>query len=262
MPPDTQALPEPLQATVDRLARHDRVVAVLVVGSLAASSFTAASDYDIVVVLADLEPLWYVAATAIGGRFADVIFLSARALDEIAALAAPVPHDHALAPALRWVERGVIVVDQGGRAQTAQAAARARPLVAPVGDEAAYGAWFATNYNLAVIRRLLTSDDPLYLEVADIRMAVYGHMDLWFSYFTIRGRVWSGDKDAVRALLADDPGYLALYRQVVAETRRAEKAALYERAAAHATAPLGGLWAAGATAESLLRPPVRWEELV
>ncbi len=68
-----------------------------------------------------------------------------------------------------------------------------------------------------MIRRLLQSDDPRYLAVADIRTAVYGHADLWFGYVAIRRLPWPGDKAALRALEAQDPDYLALFRQFIAE---------------------------------------------
>jgi hypothetical protein len=133
------------------------------------------------------EPLWYVGVTAIGGRFADIIFVAGQALAQLQALDAPVAHDHALAPVLRWLRDGVIVLDRGGLGGAREHACGL--LALPDGDHA-YSAWFGLNYNLAVIRRLLQSDDPLYLAVADIRMAVYGHVDLWFGYFAIRGQPW------------------------------------------------------------------------
>jgi hypothetical protein len=93
-------------------------------------------------------------------------------------------------------------------------------------------------------------------------MAVYGHTDLWFGYFAIRGLPWPGDKAAMRALEAQDPGYLVLFRQFIAQSRRAEKARRYAELAALAAAPLGGLWPPGWTGENLAHPPLRVAELL
>jgi len=257
----TTPLPEPLHNAINRLSRHNRVLGALLIGSLPAGALTPASDYDLVVVVDGLEPLWYIGVTEIGGRFADLIFVAGQALAQITALDAPVAHDHALAPVLRWLCDGAVVLDRCGL-RAAQAWVRARSLLAPPDGDNAYSAWFGLNYNLAVLRRLLSSDDPRYLAVTDVRMAVYGHADLWFGYFAIRGQPWPGDKAAMRALEAQDPRYLALFRQFIAENRRAEKARRYVELAALAAAPLGGLWPPGWTGENLAHPPLRVAELL
>lgn len=254
-------LPEPLHNGLDRLSQHDRVLGALVLGSLAAGALTPASDYDLVVVVDVGGPLWYVGVTEFGGRFADIIVVAGHVLAQIQALDTPVAHDHALAPVLRWLRDGAIVLDRGAL-HAAQEHARTHGLLAPPDDASAYSAWFGLNYNLAVIRRLLQSDDPRSLAVADIRMAVYGHADLWFGYFAIRGQPWPGDKAAVHSLEAQDPDYLALFHQFIAESRRTEKARGYAELAAFAAAPLGGLWPPGWTGENLAHPPLRIADLL
>lgn len=254
-------LPEPLRDGLDRLSHRDRVLGALVLGSLAAGALTPASDYDLVVVVDVGGPLWYVGVTEIGGRFADIIVVAGHALAQIQALDTPVAHDHALAPVLCWLRDGAIVLDRGAL-HAAQEHARAHSLLMPPGGESTYRAWFDLNYNLAVVRRLLRSDDRGYVAVADIRMAVYGHADLWFGYFAIRGQAWPGDKAALRALEAQDPNYLALFLQFIAEYQRTEKARLYAELAALAAAPLGGLWPPSWTGENLAHPPLRVAELL
>jgi predicted nucleotidyltransferase len=61
-------LPAPLQAALDRLASHPRVAGALLIGSLPAGTLTPTSDYDLVVIIDDLAPLWYVGVTTIGGK--------------------------------------------------------------------------------------------------------------------------------------------------------------------------------------------------
>lgn len=166
----TPPLPQPLHDAIDRLNLHSQVFGALLIGSLPTGALTPASDYDLVVVVDVGEPLWYVGVTELGGRFADIIVVAGQALAQIQTLDAPVAHDHALAPVLRWLRDGVIVLDRAGL-RAAQEYARAHGLLAAPSSNSAYSAWFGLNYNLAVIRRLLTSDDPRYLAVADIRLA-------------------------------------------------------------------------------------------
>ncbi len=78
-------------------------------------------------------------------------------------------------------------------------------------------------------------------------MAVYGHMDIWFGYFTIRKMTLLGDKAACQYLDREDPAFLQIYQQFLSTSDREEKLVLYEKAAALATAPLGGLWPGGST---------------
>lgn len=251
-----------LGEVIARLARHDRVEGALLIGSSATGALTAASDYDLVVVLRQGDPLWHVGVTTIDGRFTDLIFVAAAALDRLAGLRPPLRADHELAPILRWLQTGQIVADQTGRLHRVQQALSQTVWLQPPGDEAAYGAWFAVNYNLAQARRMAASADPLYQTALDIRIAVYGAQDLWFSYFTIRRLPWQGDKEAVRYLTEHDPDCLHCYEQFLWETGRGRKLELYAAAAALVTAPLGGLWPDGATVMNLKQAPIQWQELI
>ena len=54
-------------------------------------------------------------------------------------------HDHALAPVLRWLLDGAVVLDRGGLC-AAQEHALAHSLLAPPDSASAYSAWFGLNY--------------------------------------------------------------------------------------------------------------------
>ena len=115
-----------------------------------------------------------------------------------------------------------------------------------------FGAWFRINYNLAQLSRMVASNHPLYQQTADIRMVVYGAADLWFGYFTLREIEWTGDKAAVRYLTEHDPQFLSAFREFIGNSRtRTEKFAAYQKAAAMAAAPLGGIWPLNATVMNL-----------
>jgi hypothetical protein len=254
--------PDDLEEALACLCRSPQVEGVLAIGSLAEGRLFPASDYDLVVVVPSMEPAWYVGVAAIGGRFTDVLYVSAGALRQIGALAAPLPAGHELSPIVRWLERGTLLFDRGGQVGEAQRRVQRQALIQPPSDDAAYGAWFATNYNLAVAARLAAAADPLYQAVADVRMAVYGHADLWFNYFAVRGVAWEGDKAALRYLEERDPGYLALFQRFATTLERTARLACYRLAAARVTEPLGGLWPEGAEATNLRSPPYTWTGLL
>lgn len=107
-------------------------------------------------------------------------------------------------------------------------------------------------------QRLIQVDDPLYRATTSVRMALYGHMDVWFGYWDVRGLPFAGDKAAVRYLQAHDPAFLETYRRFIAETTPEDKLALYEQAAA----PLGGVWAAGQTAMNVAGALETWQTLL
>ncbi len=261
MQPPERHIPPPLQSALARLPADVRVIGVLLIGSLPAQRLTPASDYDIVVIT-DQSPLWYVGVSRIGGRFADVIFVAAHALNQIQQTAAPPAHDDPLAAPWRWLATGDIVYDPSGRVQQAQQIAQAHGAPHPPDATAAYSAWFSLNYNLAVIERMVQSPDPHYQTIAAIRMALYGHSDLWYGYFTIRRMPWPGDKIAYAWLHQHAPDYVTRYLQFIAEPQPEMKLAGYRTLAEHAATPLGGCWPTPWAGENLRDAPLRVVDLL
>lgn len=255
-------IPPELDQVLAQLRANARVAGVLVIGSLSNQTLSPSSDYDLVFFIADMAPLWYVGVATIGQRFADLIFVSTEAIERIQDLSAAIPATHELAPIVRWLQQGTVVIDRDQALHRVQQCIQRQDLIEPISDQAVHAAWFAINFNLAVARRYVESPDILYQTTADIRIAVYGHTDLWFHYFTIRKLSWEGDKAAVAYLRGHDPSYLALYQRFIETTDRQAKLACYEQAARHATAPLGGLWADPVEAVNIVSPPWTWTDLL
>jgi hypothetical protein len=110
---------------------------------------------------------------------------------------------------------------------------------------------------------MIQSKDPLYQQVADIRMVVYGTSDLWFGYFSLRKVKWFGDKAAIRYLSEYDSEFLMAFKQFVDSNQgRLEKFEAYERAASLVTATHGGIWPEDATVMNLERASGLWEKLL
>jgi hypothetical protein len=220
---------------------------VLVIGSASEDKLTLASDYDLVVVLTDipkaLEPC---GVTYIDGRLTDLIFVATEQLEEIFELEEAIDGEDWLGRIIRWLETGDIVFDRSKRLERIQRKVQGRCWIKPL-NKSGRDDWREINYNLAQSKRLLKSDDPVYLVTADLRLALYGASDLLFNYFNIRNIEWEGEKTAVRHLMAHDPSYLDLLRQFISEEERERKFELYEELAALTVAPVGEIWLEGVT---------------
>jgi hypothetical protein len=236
-----------LERLIAHLSQQPAITGLLAIGSLVHSEVSPHSDYDLVLVAETIPVPWCTGVTQIEGRLADLIFVSTSEVEKITALNAPVPPSHPLAPVIRWLEQGKILFDRSGSMQKIQRKLREGVVVQPDDAAAAYNAWHAINFNLAHALRMSASDDPLYQAALSTRMAVYGHADLWFGYFTIRSIPWQGDKDAIKYLSSKDPQYLDVYQKFLHENDRLQKLEYYQQAAALAAEPLGGLWPAEIT---------------
>mgnify|MGYP006293358441 CR=1 FL=1 len=185
--------------------------------------------------------------TYIDNRFTDLLFVTTDQLDKIDSLSHPIDRSDWLGRIIRWLVEGSIVFDRRGRLQSVQSKTQTTQLLLPPRGDGRAG-WWRVNYNLAQTRRMLVSDDPVYLAAAELRIALYGPTDLLFNYFEIRNLTWSGDKDAVRYLMAHDSDYLELFRGFITEADVDQKLTLYEELARRTIAPVGDLWNHGTTA--------------
>jgi predicted nucleotidyltransferase len=225
-----------------RLAHNERVEGLIVIGSASQDKLTPASDFDLVIVLTELPLPLHVGVTSIDQRLTDLIFLTTAQIKQILALTSPVEGEAWLGRIVRWLQDGDIIFDRHTRLTQAQHKVKRGQWLTARDKTNGYGAWFRVNYNLAQSRRLLASEDAVYSTAADIRAALYGPADLFFSYFSIRKLRWEGEKAAVRYLMANDPAYLVLFQKFIAEADRARKFQLYEKLAALTIAPVGALW--------------------
>ncbi len=256
-----------LDELIAHLSTHERVAGILQIGSLAGGTITDASDYDLVIVQrgeqgAEAQPPWYVGMTQVDHRATDLVFVAASEVERLSTLTTPIGPGDGLAPIIRWIQRGHVVFDRTGLVDRARCHLGSKSWIEPVDDQVVHGVWFAINYNLVQTRRMLLADDALYQTTAIIRMAVYGHPDLWHGYFTLRKLPWEGDKAAVAYLSQHDPQFLEAYKQFIAEPAPAAKLLAYERAAAGVTSAWGGLWPADTTAMNVDYALETWQALL
>jgi hypothetical protein len=227
---------------------------LVTVGSTGRDSLTPISDYDVLVVLAEMPVPLHVGITYIDHRLTDLLFATTTHLQHILAAEAAIDGDAWEGRIARWLMTGQVVFDRHGIVQQAQAKVRGGNWIRPLEDIDAYGAWIGVNYNLLHTRRLMRSDDPIYLHAAELRMSLYGAVSVLLSYFRIRKLLWEGDKAAIRYLLAHDPSYFDLLQQFLRESDPYRKFAAYEQIAAATLAPISTLWDG--------EPTVLWNDML
>jgi hypothetical protein len=150
---------ESLAAIFERLSLNQNVTGVLAIGSLAAGTMNAISDYDLVIVLNTTFRPWFVGVTTIDNRSTDLIFVAATAVQTVAALTAPVSPDHELVPIIRWLSTGAIRFDRQGDLGRLQQRLRQGDWIEAIDDKAGYDAWFTINTMFAVLRHQTSSSE-------------------------------------------------------------------------------------------------------
>jgi len=252
-----------LEKTIVQISKSESVMGIMQIGSLCRKQVSSQSDYDLVIIFDEAAKSWYVGVTFIENRLTDLIFVKSSEIERVLALDTPVAQNDELAPIIRWVRDGEIIYARSKSLQHTQEKTRTQALIEPIDDEAAYSAWFRINYNLAHLRRMLTSNDSVYKQAVNIRIAVYGHSDIWFGYFMIRRIEFLGDKAAIRYLCEHDPEFLSSYQQFInGKSSVDEKFAAYERVASMATAPMGTLWPEISTVMNLENTLEIWQRLL
>jgi len=236
-----------LDQFIDRLRRRAEIDGLIIMGSAAAGAPGPHSDYDLLLVLETLPAPLSVGLTWLDGRLTDLIFVTTAELDRLLSggpLA--VPADGLTGRLITWLRDGRIALDRTGRLAAIQTALQTDGWKrAPVWGEQ-YRTWFSLNYDLAQTRRLAANPDPAAQAVVDLRLS-FGLSNVWFAYFQLRGLPLFG-KRAAEHLAEHDPEFLSLFQRCAGEPDRLKRLGLYAELVERATAPLGGVWAEGATA--------------
>ncbi len=231
-----------LDAVIDRLQQQPTVEGLILVGSAANATMNVASDYDLVLILSAMPVPLHTGVTSIDGRFTDLLFHTTADVEQILAATAAFDFGDWTGRLVGWLLEGQIRFDQRGQLGAAQAKVRAGEWILPVAARTAYSAWQRINYNLAVVRRLLRSDDPTYLMAAEMRMALFGPQDLFWNYFAVRGLHPESEKAEIAYLREHDPEFLRHFNRFLSTTDREAKVRQYEELAAWVLRPVGKLW--------------------
>ena len=234
-----------LNQVITRLALHEPVDGVLLMGSTGQNALSPASDYDLVVVLSQQPEPIALLHTLIDQRLAEVYFFSTDTLDQItdernSSQGGELPSAGDRVAFYTWLQSGRIAFDRNGRLNRVQQHLRTTEWFKPAGDAQRYAIWFGHNYNLQHTKWIARSDAPLYQREVDIRLLFTVNF-LFCDYFHIRGLPWQGSKAAMRWLEQHDPAYLTLFHSLLDATNRIDKLAIYEQLVPLTLAPVGQL---------------------
>jgi predicted nucleotidyltransferase len=258
--PDTLSTHLTLDEALARLAASEPVDGLALFGSRAAGSAnaSAASDYDLLILVRSLPVGVFQVLTHIDGRLTDVVFATHAMVDRLLVDHLPVDGESVSARTndgrfLLKMATAQIAYDGSGRLARAQDYARRHPPVAEADYPAAYGAWFWLNHSLVHVRRMARSEDPEVLTAADLMLAA-GLAEACRAYCLLRAIPWQGEKAALRNMRANDAAHLALVRECLAEADRPRRVALYQQVVAATLAPAGETWQPGLTVMMLDAP--------
>jgi predicted nucleotidyltransferase len=226
-----------LDQAIQRVTTHHEVESVVLLGSTATGHLNVASDYDIMVVVGDIDGLT-VEVTAVDGRLTDVLVVSLATLRR-----AQRGDDDLSCRIASWLERGLVVFDRSGDVRSAQHKIRegGSPAPSQVDDGVER---MQISYDLLVNENCALSSEPRYRLALRLR-SLHSFSRLLLAYFRVRRVVWQGEKWAIQYLEQHDPEFLAVVVEWLDAPDPTRQLVLHRQAAEAVLAPLGGVWPAG-----------------
>ena len=234
-----------LQQVLDHLARCERVLGVLRIGSQGTPGPGTSSDLDLVLVLAGLagaDALAHrVGLTWVGGQLTDLLYVSEGELDRLLTAEGAIDGASWLGRIARWFAAGTVLLDRDGRlgrlcAAMSEDGRITRPEPAQQHDRV-----WSICYNLAQNERMARSNDPLYRQALAMRL-LYCVSDLMTAYFALRGLHWEGEKAALRHWQARDTRFAEAMVAYLDADSLETRIALYRLLVDLTLAPVGGAW--------------------
>jgi predicted nucleotidyltransferase len=226
---------------IRRLRTQDVVDGLIVVGSAARDELHAASDYDLVILMSEMPVPIDMGVTFVDQRNTDLIFITTEELDDTIESSEPLNPYTFIGRAFLRMDDGRIELDRSGRLQKARQKLSDGVTLKLLDTETKHLRWWLMNMFLRVARRIVQSNDPVYLQAAELHLT--GMLDYAMTdYFNFRNILFKGEKDAVRYWSENDPDMLRLFMDCLKEQDLRSKLNLYEQLAGLAASPMGGVW--------------------
>jgi predicted nucleotidyltransferase len=207
-----------LASLQEKLKSSPRVKGVFTTGSTA-SKLTPYSDIDLVVILDKNTEGLKAVYTTIEQHFSDIFFFDVDFLDKVKEMR-EIPANGFEGMFVNWLLNGRIEYDPDDLLASLKKDAQKTKLVVP--DSEIQDVLVRINYNLIANRRYFTSDDPTYHSALELRL-LYSIIELVTAYFTLRGKPWQGEKEAIKFFSNNDPGYRELLFTCMRSTSLQEK---------------------------------------
>lgn len=219
---------QPAYYHIQQLTHHDRYLGAFVFGSVARGEATAASDFDVKVVVAEDNLCSHINHPVIGGVKLDITFGS------LAQLNASMQHEIDKGERIPMLAESIIVFDKtGGLERLRQEAMMAQPKLLNQSD--VRHLQFLVYHVNDKVERHLDSDPTTALLVMHI-----GVNDLLHFHYQIQRRWWFSSKRLLKDLRQWDPILAALIERFVATCEVRPKFDLWHAIVEHVLAPLGG----------------------
>ena len=186
-----------LPELINKLKAHRNVDAVFLTGSYGEGS-KPYSDIDLVIILRKNDLGLTSLYTWIDHKFADVFFFDHSVLARIETVQELSGNDMD-AVLVSWLQKAIIKFDKSG--QITDLSKRIDQLTdkITVSKIDRYQFWQKINYNLVANTRYFESNDPDYLKALEVRL-LYSVSEVFTGYFSLRGLVWRGEKEAIKYL--------------------------------------------------------------
>ncbi|CAN5607626.1 hypothetical protein BH24CHL1_BH24CHL1_20000 [soil metagenome] len=236
-----------LETVITRIASDHRVDGILFMGTTGTPDLKPSSDYDVVLVFADVPVPIRMVNTWIDGRLTEVYCTTVSVVERITSSPSTFRDGSEAGAIIGWLRNGRIVHDREGRLTSAREAIVNAPPPTLPSESDIYAAWLETGYNIQQTRRYLLSGDPDALIVVDFRL-LFSLDDLKGHYFLVNKLPWPGFKEAVRYWRLHDPDWLARFHRCYSEPDCERKFERYIDLATITFEPVGALWSTGTTA--------------
>ncbi|MFN8494304.1 MAG: hypothetical protein U0350_42285 [Caldilineaceae bacterium] len=228
--------------TVWRLSQSRSVEGVAEFGSRANARRSAASDYDLMIILRDLPIEVLQIVTAIDGRVADVVPIRTELVERIAAKGVDAAVGRFEEMFVQKLRTAQLLFDRVGTLRRAQTAVRTIPEERMLPKAASYGKryreMFWQGFVIQQARRMARSDEEIHLLAAEMMLTSI-LTQTYRSYFELRGLTWEGEKTALRYWQQTDARCYQLVRELIRSTNLNERLATYERLSEHVLAGYG-----------------------
>lgn len=237
--------------TLQRLSQSPFVEGIAEFGSRAAARESAASDYDLLIVLRDMPSPVFQIITAINGRIADIVPADKTVVERIITEGEAAITDRFTLMLVQKLRTARILFDQSGLMGNAQAAAQTIPekqlLPQPVPYGQRYAEMFWQGFVTQQARRMAQADDEVHHLAADM-MITSILTQTYRAYFELRGLVWEGEKAALRYWRQHDLACYELVRALINSVELKARLSVYEALSTHVLAGYGEPIRAGQTA--------------
>ncbi len=220
-----------LNDTIEYLTQSALVDGIAEFGSRASQDVSAASDYDLLILLTSLPMRVFQLLTTIDGRLADIVLVETETADSLLATG---ERPTALFEALfaRKMQTARIHYDRSGRLHRLQ-----QLVTSPTWD-----------------------NDPVHRLAVDMLLAAC-LAGTWRSYFDVRALPWDGEKAALRYWMAHDIGYYQTVQRCLGAGDAQERLVAYRALVQQTIEPIGSILRLGETAVVLAQGAAEWEDV-